>query len=366
MAATDAAPSTYDRTKAIKEFDESKMGVKGLSESGITSIPEFFIHPPQTLSDLRSSSRSSPGAVPVIDISGINSIADRPNIVRQVRDAAKSWGFFQVVNHGVPAPVLDDTINAIRGFHEQPHENKAKYYKRQEGQGVMFASNNDLYRTEAASWHDSLQVWMGPQPPVSEEIPEVCRREVIAWDGHAKDVADKVMELLSEGLGLEPGMFRELTFSDARTLVGHCYPHCPQPDLTLGITSHTDPGIITVLLTNRVPGLQVKHEDDWTDVDPVPGGLIINIGDFLQIVSNGEYKSVQHRVLANGMKEPRISIVEFFNLTKWKDSDQYGPLPELVFPDRPAIYRDFTKQEFLDNFYSKGLDNKSLIDRIKV
>ncbi|PKI47049.1 hypothetical protein CRG98_032588 [Punica granatum] len=66
------------------------------------------------------------------------------------------------------------------------------------------------------------------------------------------------------------------------------------------------------------------------------------------------------------MKEPRISIVEFFNLTKWKDSDQYGPLPELVFPDRPAIYRDFTKQEFLDNFYSKGLDNKSLIDRIKV
>ncbi|PKI47050.1 hypothetical protein CRG98_032589 [Punica granatum] len=286
MAATDAAPSTYDRTKAIKEFDESKMGVKGLSESGITSIPEFFIHPPQTLSDLRSSSRSSPGAVPVIDISGINSIADRPNIVRQVRDAAKSWGFFQVVNHGVPAPVLDDTINAIRGFHEQPHENKAKYYKRQEGQGVMFASNNDLYRTEAASWHDSLQVWMGPQPPVSEEIPEVCRREVIAWDGHAKGVADKVMELLSEGLGLEPGMFRELTFSDARTLVGHCYPHCPQPDLTLGITSHTDPGIITVLLTNRVPGLQVKHEDDWTDVDPVPGGLIINIGDFLQVKSN--------------------------------------------------------------------------------
>lgn len=86
----------------------------------------------------------------------------------------------------------------------------------------------------------------------------------------------------------------------------------------------------------------------------------------MQIVSNGEYSSVQHRVLANGRKEPRISIVEFFNLAKWRESGRYGPLPELVSPDRPAIYRDFTEQEFLQNFYGKGIDSKSLIDKIRV
>ena len=70
---------------------------------------------------------------------------------------------------------------------------------------------------------------------------------------------------------------------DGRVLVGHCYPYCPQPDLTVGITPHTDPGVITVLLQNHVAGLQVKHGDEWVNVKPVPGGLIINAGDFLQV-----------------------------------------------------------------------------------
>ena len=87
---------------------------------------------------------------------------------------------------------------------------------------------------------------------------------------------------------------------------------------------------------------------------------------FLQIVSNGEYRSVQHRVLANSNNDPRISIVMFFNLAKWKGSGYYGPLPELLTPQNPAIYRDFTMQEFNQNFYSKGLDSKSLIDKIKL
>lgn len=186
MAATEATPASYDRAKAIQEFDESKMGVKGLSESGITLIPRFFIHPPGTLADLKSSTHRT---IPVIDLSGLDSIARRQELIKQVGEAARTWGFFQVVNHGVPVQVLDETLNAIKGFHQQPHEAKAKYYRRQEGRGVMFASNNDLHRAEVASWHDSLQVWMAPEPAAPEEIPEVCRREVIAWDTHAREVA---------------------------------------------------------------------------------------------------------------------------------------------------------------------------------
>ncbi|KAK9985851.1 hypothetical protein SO802_030802 [Lithocarpus litseifolius] len=104
------------------------------------------------------------------------------------------------------------------------------------------------------------------------------------------------MELLCEGLGLEAGKFKELTFLDARVLVGHCYPYCPQPDLTVGITSHTDPGVITVLLQNHVPGLQVKHGDEWVNVKPVPGGLIINAGDFLQVKCVGVFFNSLHSV----------------------------------------------------------------------
>lgn len=70
-------------------------------------------------------------------------------------------------------------------------------------------------------------------------------------------------------------------------------------------------------------------------------------------------------MLANSSREPRISVVMFFNLMKWKGDGYYGPLPELLTPENPPIYRNFTFQEFQENFYGKGLDSKSLIEKIK-
>ncbi|CAJ2632320.1 unnamed protein product [Trifolium pratense] len=278
--------ATYDRAKAVKEFDESKMGVKGLSDSGIKTIPQIFIHPPQTLSNIKSSSKKTT-SIPLIDLSNVNSPNHRPNIVKQIKEASKTWGFFQIINHNVHVSVLDNTIESIESFHNQPHEIKSKYYKREEGQGVMYASNNDLYRTNAASWHDSLQAWMAPKAPEAEELPGICRKEILEWDLHGSKVAEVVFELLSEGLGLESGKLNELSFCESRAIVGHCYPYCPQPDLTVGITPHTDPSAITLLLQNQVQGLQVEHDGEWVDVNPVHGGIIVNIGDFLQCTTQG-------------------------------------------------------------------------------
>ncbi|KAK7842456.1 1-aminocyclopropane-1-carboxylate oxidase like protein 8 [Quercus suber] len=85
-----------------------------------------------------------------------------------------------------------------------------------------------------------------------------------------------------------------------------------------------------------------------------------------KIISNGEYKSVQNRVLANSSKEAQISIVIFFNLAKWKGDGYHGPLLELLSLEKPAIFLNFTRQEFNKNFYSKGIDTKSLIEKIKI
>ncbi|GMN75087.1 hypothetical protein TIFTF001_052544 [Ficus carica] len=214
----------------------------------------------------------------------MNSPSHRPKLIERIREAAATWGFFQVINHGVPVSVLDDTISSVRAFHDLPLEVKSKYYKRKEERGVMFASNHDLFRAGAACWRDTLQAWLGPEPPEVEEIPEVCREEVIAWGSHATAVTERLMELLSEGLGLESGKFKELSFSESKLFVGHCYPYCPQPDLTVGSGSHTDAGILGILIQNQVPGLQVKHGDVWVDVKPpLHGGLIVNVGDILQV-----------------------------------------------------------------------------------
>jgi isopenicillin N synthase-like dioxygenase len=83
----------------------------------------------------------------------------------------------------------------------------------------------------------------------------------------------------------------------------------------------------------------------------------------LQIISNDNYISVEHRVLAKASKEPRISIVLFFNVA---DFDYYGPLPELLSPNKPALYRKFTMPEFLESFFSKELDSKSFIQKVKL
>ncbi|KAK7853772.1 1-aminocyclopropane-1-carboxylate oxidase like protein 6 [Quercus suber] len=312
-AAADHATPTYDRMKEVKEFDESKIGVKGLAESGITSVPRMFIHSPEALLDLKkpNSQTCTKKTIPLIDLSHFNSPTKRHQLVEQIRDATSTWGFFQVINHGIPKSVLDETINAIKAFHDQPHEVKSKLYNREkERQGVMYSSN----------WSYCLKGWVWRQ------------RGLRIW---------------------------------GKLVVGHCYPYCPQPDLTVGITSHTDSGL-TVLLQNQVGGLQVKHGDEWVDVEPIPGALTVNIGDFIQIISNDNYVSVEHRVLAKASKEPRISVVAFFNVGTQADSDYFGPLPELLSPDKPALYRKFTVPEFFESFFSKGLDSKSIIQKVRL
>lgn len=127
------------------------------------------------------------------------------------------------------------------------------------------------------------QVKLGPIAAEEKEIPEVCRMEVMEWDKEVVRVADVVLGLLSEGLGLGEGRLKEMGMLDGRVLVGHYYPFCPQPQLTVGLNSHADPGALTVLLQDHIGGLQVRTQEGWIHVKPLDGALVINIGDLLQV-----------------------------------------------------------------------------------
>ncbi|XP_058079765.1 1-aminocyclopropane-1-carboxylate oxidase homolog 4-like [Magnolia sinica] len=353
----------YNKAKEVKEFDESKMGVKGIVDSGATTIPRFFIHPHENLKALRPPPTTL--SIPTIDLSHVNSHR-RSNIVEQIREAASTWGFFQITHHGIPTSVLDEVIVAIQSFNEQPANSRSQHYNRDTSTGVSFYTNTDLFRSKAASWGDSLQVILGPDPPVLDRIPEACRREVVMWDEHVRGVGEVLMELLCEGLGLENDRLKELSCLEGRSLVAHYYPYCPEPDLTLGIGAHTDPALLTVLLQNQIAGLQVKHGEEWVEVEPLPGVLVINVGDFLRIISNDEYKSVENRVVANRLRDPRISSVIFFNVGNRGDAYLYGPLQELLSDGKPAIYRNFTMSEYEKSFLMKELSGMSLKNDFKL
>ncbi|KAF6150834.1 hypothetical protein GIB67_020917 [Kingdonia uniflora] len=347
-AATETQDNNYDRAKEVKQFDDSKLGIKGLLDSGITTIPRFFLHDPSTLP---SPTTTSTAQIPVVDL-----LDSRSNIVNQVHEASRSWGFFQIINHGVPLELLDGVIGSIKGFNEMPTEFKARYYSREMGRGALFSTNFDLFRSKAACWRDTLEVKIYILPDL-EWIPEICREEVVEWDRQMVILGETLMGILSEGLGLETERLKKMTCLESRVLAAHYYPYCPEPDRTVGVASHTDPGVLTVLLQDQVGGLQVKHGEEWVDIKPIHGALLINIGDILQMISNDEYKSVD-RVLANRFQEPRISIAVFFNPSERETL--YGPFPELVSPENPALYQQFTLSDFLRKFLSKELGKSSI------
>ncbi|KAF7133013.1 hypothetical protein RHSIM_Rhsim09G0090500 [Rhododendron simsii] len=203
---------------------------------------------------------------------------------------------------------------------------------------------------------------VSPIPPNPSYIPEVVREELLEWNEEVERIVKRVLGFLSEGLGVEEGRLKEMTCLEGRTMVAHYYPYCPRPDLTYGLTSQTDPGVVMVLVQNEIGGggggLQVKFGEEWVDVESMEGAVVINIGDILQIISNDEYKSVEHRVLASPLQEPRVSVAVFCNPSN-RDG-LFGPLPELVSQEKPARYRQFKLSDYLQRFFKKELGGKTL------
>lgn len=93
----------------------------------------------------------------------------------------------------------------------------------------------------------------------------------------------RLLEAISESLGLEKDHLNNASGKHAQHMALNYYPPCPQPELTYGLPGHKDPNLITVLLPNDVPGLQVLRDGKWVAVNPIPNTFIVNIGDQMQV-----------------------------------------------------------------------------------
>uniref|UniRef100_A0A3N7HKT3 Non-haem dioxygenase N-terminal domain-containing protein n=1 Tax=Populus trichocarpa TaxID=3694 RepID=A0A3N7HKT3_POPTR len=134
--------SVYDIEKELQDFDESKSGVKGLVDAGIIKTPPFFV-----VLESEVSCQPSPAHfhIPVIDLKGIHEDdVRRREIVEQMCKASETWGFFQVVNHGISKNVMEGMVQGVKGIHKEKNEVKMEYYTRDTKKNVTCTSNSLL------------------------------------------------------------------------------------------------------------------------------------------------------------------------------------------------------------------------------
>ncbi|KAI9119372.1 hypothetical protein K1719_010047 [Acacia pycnantha] len=144
-------------------------------------------------------------------------------------------------------------------------------------------------------------------------------------------------------------------------LVANYYPACPQPELTLGVTKHADPSIITLLLQDGVSGLQVLKDDTWIGVDPNPHAIVVNIASQLQVICNEKLKSAEHRAVTNS-RQARISAAFFIAAL---GESIIEPAKALVDELSPPIYKSFKSKEFLPKLFETYGDSQATLGFFK-
>ncbi|KAK1409361.1 hypothetical protein QVD17_35887 [Tagetes erecta] len=350
------------------DWPEPVIRVQSLSETNTTLIPDQYIKPPPDRPTLISSNPSNIN-IPLIDLEQLNNREQnvREETLQQISDACREWGFFQVINHGLKDELVDGVREIWREFFHESMDVKQKYAnspKTYEGYG----SRLGLQKGAILDWSDYYFLHYLPYsikdhnkwpdtPPSLREIVEEYSKEIVR-------LGRELLEIFSINLGLRSDYLQNMFGGDD---VGAClrvnfYPKCPQPDLTLGLSSHSDPGGLTFLLPDEnVNGLQVRRDQQWITVKPARHAIIVNIGDQLEVLSNAIYKSVEHRVIVNQSKE-RVSLAYFYNP---KSDLLISPASELVTPERPSLYPSMTFDDYRLYIRTKGPQGKSQVESLK-
>ena len=190
------------------------------------------------------------------------------------------------------------------------------------------------------------------------------RDQVLECMRGSEPVIQRLLEALMKRINVkEIDETKESLLMGSKRINLNYYPICPNPELTVGVGRHSDVSTLTILLQDDTGGLYVRgNNDSWVHVPPISGSLVINVGDALQIMSNGRYKSIEHRVVASGSKN-RISVPIFVNP---RPSDMIGPFSEVLARGEKALYKQVLYSDYVKHFFRKAHDGKNTIEFAKI
>ncbi|KAL9245614.1 hypothetical protein vseg_019243 [Gypsophila vaccaria] len=335
-------------------------------ERGLSHVPECYEVPPSQ----RSSLNSPIAQIPVIDVSGLRmGSSKRSDIINSIGQACRRLGFFQVVNHGIEQPTLDRALKAADKFFQLPADEKMKFMSRDVHKPVRYATSLRDGIDKIQFWRVFLKQYANPLEDWIQEWPEnppCYRKDMGSYSAAVHNLAMELASAITESLGLRPEYLKEELNGGMQVIASNLYPPCPQPHLTLGLPPHSDYSCLTILLQSS-PGLEIKDMEDggsWKLVPHLDGALQVHVGDHFEVLSNGLYRSVVHRVILNSEKT-RMSIASLHSMGL---DDKIEPAPDLVDGDHPKAYKPSSFRDFL-NFLSAndlGQGKISFLETLKL
>jgi isopenicillin N synthase-like dioxygenase len=270
--------------------------------------------------------------VPVIDVSPL--VARTPaqeTVAAEIGEACRAQGFFYVTGHGVDPGVCDRLVEASRRFFALDETAKMQWRMSLGGRAWRgyFPAGGEL-TSGRPDWKEGL--YLGSELPDDHPLVRAhtplhgrnvfptlpgFREAVLAYLDALTRLGHALMEGIALSLGLEAAYFAERYTADPLILFRlFNYPSRPAAagqDVQWGVGEHSDYGLLTILWQDDVGGLEVKTRDGWVKAAPLPGSFVCNIGDMLDRMTGGLYRSTPHRVALNTSGRDRLSMPFFFD-----------------------------------------------------
>ncbi|KAJ7956614.1 gibberellin 3-beta-dioxygenase 3 [Quillaja saponaria] len=302
------------------------------------------------------------GTVPIINLSD-------PNAISLIKHACEKWGVFQITNHGIPLNLLRQVELQTLGLFSLPAHQILSALRSPEGI-TGYGQPRISFFFPKLMWSEVFSMIGSPIEHATKLWPHQHARQanfcniMEEYQKEMKKLSEKMFKLMVESLGatLEDVDWLKPTMSckEPETLFHlNSYPVCPDSDsgCAMGFAPHTDSSLLTVLYqSTTTSGLQIFGDNiGWMPVHPISGALVVNVGDLMHILSNGQFKSTLHRVLVNNTHH-RVSAAYFYGPPK---DVKISPSINLIDHDHPPLFCPVSWKELLDakaKHFNKALE----------
>jgi isopenicillin N synthase-like dioxygenase len=272
------------------------------------------------------------GGLPVVDLSlADRSAEDVERLHGTLRAAATEVGFFQLVGHGITEAETTALSDATRSFFALPEADRLAVSNLNSPHFRGYTRIGDEHTAGARDWRDQMDIglelpehvpgagepsywWLQGPNQWPEALPQL-RTATLGWIDKLSTVSLRLLHELLASIGARPD-FYDYAFAGHPHLRLKLvrYPGTAPDGAAQGVGTHKDYGFITLLLQDSVGGLQVALPDgSFLDVPPMPGAFVVNLGELLEVATDGYLKATSHRVVSPPQARERFSVPFFFN-----------------------------------------------------